>query len=80
MNQQTRHKLLEADYGLMGFTVYKGCIVSKLVGGYSVLNKKCTTPDEVDEVISKACKTIDNSIVNVTGGFSTINDKSIEND
>lgn len=79
MNKQTRHKLLDVDFGLMAVTVYKGCIVSKLVGGYSVLGKKCITPQQVDDVISNACKVIDDSVVRVTGGFSVQNDLGGEN-
>lgn len=43
---------------------YRGVIVSKLIGGFELLGKKCLTRDGVDRIIDEAHGVIEKSIVN----------------
>jgi len=44
------------------FFVHSGVIVTRLIGGFEVLDKKVKTMEEVDEVIKDNCKVIEKSI------------------
>lgn len=57
------HPLTQIKWGVLGIATYRGCIVSKIIGGYSYLNQKYLTPELIDEAINKNCKVIDNSIL-----------------
>jgi len=77
---EAKHYLETADYGLMGVTCYKGCLVYKVHGWYEVLGKQVITPQEVDTIIRGACKIISESITVpcMGGGNVCVNDKNIE--
>lgn len=60
---QEQHPLTKVKWGVMGMVTYRGCIVSKLIGGYSYLSKKYLTPQEVDKAIDDNCNSIDKSIL-----------------
>ncbi len=55
---------------LKGIANYQGTTVVKMIGkGYQVLNTYCETPQQVDEVLKNACKSIEGSIfVKASGG------------
>ncbi len=59
-----KHPLEEVKWGSIGLTNYKGCLVSKLIGGYSIFGKKCLTPADVDKVIENAAQSIKQSLTN----------------
>ena len=51
MSEEKKHPLEKADWGLMQITVYRNCVVSRLVGGFSVFSQKVVRPEQVDEII-----------------------------
>ena len=55
--------LKSLDFGLLGVSVYRGVIITKMIGGYMVLNTKCKSQEEVNTVIDKSLKDIGNSII-----------------
>ena len=57
-----KHFLETVQWGVLAIVNYKGVLVSKIIGGYSCLNQKCKTPQEVDEIIEQAGKHLENSI------------------
>lgn len=64
-----KHFLETADYGLVGVTCYRGCLVHKVHGWYEILGKQVIKPQEVDEVIDKAGTVLSESItVKATNG------------
>lgn len=62
------HELDAADFGIMGVTCYRGCLVHKVHGWYEILGRQVITPKEVDEVIDLACKGIEGSITVLNKG------------
>ena len=52
--------LKSLDFGLLGVSVYRGVLITKMIGGYMVLNTKCKSQEEVDIVIDKSLKDIGN--------------------
>ena len=63
MKTETKHPLETADWGLMQIVNYKGKLVSKFIGGYSIFGIKCKTPEEVDKVIENAENGLEASII-----------------
>lgn len=59
---ENKHELENLLSAVMPCMVYRGCIVSKIVGGYSIFGHKVKTPLEVDEIIDSAKKVIGDSI------------------
>jgi len=57
-----KHPLEEVRWGVVPITVYKGVLVTRIIGGYSLFGKKCKTPAEVDAIIEQPLETIKNSI------------------
>lgn len=60
--EKTEHPLKKINWGILGIVVYKGCIISKLIGGYSIFGIKCKNEDDVDEIINSAGKRLSESI------------------
>lgn len=56
------HTLNELLNKVIPICTYRGCTISLLVGGYSVLGQKCKTPFEVDEIIDTAERNLEASI------------------
>lgn len=57
-----KHELENITWGIIPITAYRGALVEKIIGGYKVLNKKASSPKEVDEIIDKAQDSIKNSL------------------
>jgi hypothetical protein len=74
------HELDSRDFGVMGITVYRGCIVSKLVGGYSIFGQKVSKASDVDLAIENAGKAIEGSIRVINNdNFACINSPDATN-
>lgn len=58
----TKHRLQEIRWGVMAITSYRGCLVTKIIGGYKCLNQKAKSPQEVDAIIDKSLTEIKKSI------------------
>ena len=58
-----KHEIEKIKWGVIGIANYKGCILEKLKDGYKILGQKVSTPEQVDEVIKKAIKSLKNSLV-----------------
>lgn len=58
-----KHPLEKKDFGVLGFTNYRGVVVWKIIGGYRIMENKVTTPEEVDKAIDEAAKSLDKSIM-----------------
>ena len=56
------HELEKIMWGVIPITVYRGCLVTKLVGGFEIFNTKVKTPQEVDAIIDKAGVSLKDSI------------------
>lgn len=41
---------------------HRGCIVTPLIGGYEVFNKKATTMEQVDKIIDESLNHLQNSL------------------
>ena len=72
---ETKHEL----QFLRGERNYKGCLVSRLIGGgYLIFGKVVESPEEVDNLIKVAGEAIEKSltttVTNSNGSFSAIND------
>jgi len=65
---QDKHPIENITFGIIPITVYRGCLLTKLVGGYEIFGTKCKTPQEVDLIIDKAGKSLKDSIVVVNNG------------
>jgi predicted phage-related endonuclease len=61
--EQPKEDLVEILNNVMQVGIYRNVIVTKIIGGYMCLNKKCRTPEEVDKVISDSMEHLQNSIV-----------------
>lgn len=57
-----KHYLKMVSWPLCGTINYKGVLVTKIIGGYKVLESIVVTPDEVDKKIESANKSLNNSI------------------
>lgn len=77
------HELLSVKFGVIPITVYRGCLVTKLIGGWEVWGKRVSTPDEIDQLIDEAGTILNESIdrggVSVKDGFSCTNDSLLPN-
>ena len=60
---------------LKGVMNYRGCLVYKIIGGYSVWGIKTTTPQGIDEIIDKAGTSLNESIVTVQNNNDNWGDK-----
>jgi hypothetical protein len=58
-----KHELEKIVWGIIPITVYRGCIVEKLIGGYKVFNTKCLTCKEVDNIIDNSEISLQKSIL-----------------
>jgi len=78
---QDKHPIEKITFGVIPITVYRGCLLTKLVGGYEIFGTKCKTPQEVDAIIDKAGKSLKDSIVvvNEHDSISATNDFEHEN-
>ncbi len=47
---------------LKGMRNYKGVLITRIIGGYEVLDTKVKTPQEVDQVLDQAAEHLKNSI------------------
>ena len=63
-----KHELETVLLEVMEMYRYKGCIVTKLIGGWEVFGVHCTKPEEVDEIIQNACSILSESLVVVNNG------------
>lgn len=57
-----KHFLKEYEWGVIPISNYRGCLVTKLIGGYEVHGKKCLTEDDVDNIIDSGLASIKKSI------------------
>lgn len=74
---ESKHPLLKIDFGLIPTERYRGCLVTKIIGGYSVFGKSSTTPEGIDLIIDEAGSILSESIVVVNGGsISCQNDRN----
>lgn len=66
------HELEKIKWGVIPITVYRGCLVTKLVGGFEIFNTKVKTTHEVDAIIDKAGVSLKDSItVDATSGSNS---------
>ena len=71
-----KHELEKITWGVIPITYYRGCLVTKLIGGFEIFGQKVKTANEVDEVIEGAGEHLKNSISVVNNGnFNCTNDK-----
>lgn len=56
------HPLKKINWGVIPIENYRGVLVTKIIGGYTVLGKKAKTEEAVDEIIDKASETLLQSI------------------
>jgi len=72
-----KHELEKVSWGVIPITVYRGCLVTKLVGGYEIWGNRVLKPQDVDELIDKAgsilSESIDRGGQTVREGFSCQN-------
>jgi len=61
---ENKHELEKLLSAVVPIGVYRGCIVSKIVGGYSIFGHKVKTTAEIDQIIDSAKKVIVDSIQN----------------
>lgn len=61
--EQRDKSLSELLSAVIPIGVYRGVIVTKIIGGFSCLGVKCKTQTEVDNVIDKANQSIQKSVV-----------------
>lgn len=57
-----QHELDSVKWGIIPVTVYRGCLVTKIIGGFDIWGVKCYTGQEVDETIDKAGTILSESI------------------
>jgi len=79
------HELEGVVWGVIPITVYRGCLITKLIGGYEIWGTRCLTPQDIDQVIDKAgsilSESIDRGGVTVkaeNGNFATTNSLDAE--
>jgi len=60
--EQQKHFLKQYEWGVIPIVNYRGCLITKLIGGYEVHGKKCLTEADVDEVINQGLAAIKKSI------------------
>jgi len=56
---ETKHEL----YSLRGTGNYRGCLVTRIIGGWEIFSLKCTLPEHTDQMIDNACKLVENAII-----------------
>lgn len=61
-NTNNNHPLKKMSWGVISINNYRGVLVTKMIGGYSVLGQKVQTEEQVDEVIDAAAEKLNNSI------------------
>ena len=59
-----KHPIEKINFGVIPITVYRGCILTKIIGGYEIFGTKCKTPQQVDEVIDNAGTILNESLAN----------------
>lgn len=52
--QNEIHPLKKINWGVIPIENYRGVLVTKIIGGYTVLGKKAKTEQMVDDIIDKA--------------------------
>lgn len=57
-----QHELKKIDWPVIPIMVYRGCLVTKIIGGYTIFGRKCKTESEVDAIIDKSYDIIKNSL------------------
>jgi len=67
---ESKHPLLKIDFGLIPTERYRGCLVTKIIGGYSVFGKSSTTPEGIDLIIDEAGSLLNESIVTIKNNNS----------
>jgi len=77
MNKEPIHPIDKINWGVIPITVYRGCLLTRLVGGYEIFGQKVSKPEQVDEIINQAGKSLKDSIVVVNdGSWETINSET----
>jgi len=66
--ESNKHDIEKITWGVIPITVYRGCLLTRLVGGYEIFGQKVSKPEEVDAIIDKAGKSLNDSIVVVNNG------------
>lgn len=56
------HYLESVKWGVIPITVYKGCLIEKLIGGYKVFGEVVKSPSDVDKKMDEANISIKNSL------------------
>jgi hypothetical protein len=59
---QEKHELNDLLSAIIPIGVYKGCLVTKVIGGYKIFDKTVTHPYEVDQIIKDAEDSLKNSL------------------
>ena len=62
MIKRPKTELTNSLFDAMGFAVYRGCIVEKLIGSFRIFGKDVKTIGEVDKLIDEALKSLEKSI------------------
>lgn len=57
-----KHEIEKIKWSIIPITNYKSCLLEKLKDGYKILGQVVSTPQEVDEVINNANKSLKNSL------------------
>lgn len=75
------HPLLKIDFGLIPIERYRGCLVTKIIGGFSVFDQSSTTPEGIDLIIDEAGSLLNESIVTIknnnSGEMECTNDENL---
>ncbi len=61
--KKKEENLTEILNNIMQCGIYRGCIIYKLIGGFSIMGKKAKTIEEVDFIIDSAIEKLSDSIV-----------------
>jgi len=74
--EASKHLIEKIQWNVIPITVYRGCYLAKLSNGWEVLGQKVSKPEQVDEIIDKAGKSLKDSIVvvNEHDSISATND------
>jgi len=65
---KSNHPLEEINFGVIGIERYRGCLVTKIIGGWECFGRKSTTPEGIDLIIDEAGSILSESITVVNDG------------
>jgi|GEM_PF-4641363 len=61
----SKHPLTQIKWGIVPVTMYRGVLVSRIIGGYKWRDQKFLTEQQLDDAITKSEKSLQQSITNV---------------